>query len=106
MNGGSVIAWGHGAYDGDVGQSSRQLMSDVTTICSGQNAFVALKKNGAAVAWGNAKLGGRPSWAVAKRLCSGVASVQSSGEAFAALKDTGEVVAWGQGVSGGDTQMV
>jgi alpha-tubulin suppressor-like RCC1 family protein len=64
------------------------------------SAAVALKANGALVAWGSGANGGDTT-VVSGHLTSGVDKVYATISAFAALKDDGSVVVWGDPHRGG-----
>jgi len=87
---GKVHIWGLGEY--------KSLGYDYVNIYGSTMAFVGLKKDGTACAWGHPNYGGdngSPS-------LTNIISIISSEKAFAALKKDGSVIAWGDTPYGGD----
>eukprot|EP00928_Gymnodinium_smaydae_P081200 TRINITY_DN6475_c0_g1_i2.p1 TRINITY_DN6475_c0_g1~~TRINITY_DN6475_c0_g1_i2.p1 ORF type:complete len:267 (+),score=65.69 TRINITY_DN6475_c0_g1_i2:489-1289(+) len=84
---------------------SEQLTCGVVDVYSNGFAFVAVKSNGAVVAWGDPERGGEVGDA-ASCLSDGITSIYVNRSAFAALKASGEVITWGSQKFGGDSRAV
>ena len=100
---GSIVSWGiSGKNYSDV---SDKLSSKVKSVTASDQAFAALKTNGAVVTWGSPAYGADSS-AVASQLYRNVVEVVSTDAAFAARKIDGSVVTWGSNKHGGDSRTV
>jgi len=97
---GSVHAWATLPSDiVNIPPDIRQLR-DIVAINANQDAVVALRSNGVAVAWGRENGGGDTS-AVA-HLLTDVRAVYGGGDTFVALRADRRVVAWGNADFGGN----
>ena len=86
-----------------VGSGAPALSSGVIRLLDNGSAFVAIKQDGSAVAWGDPDRGGNAS---AVDLSSGVVDVIPGSVRFAALKANGSVVTWGWPSEGGNSSTV
>lgn len=74
--------------DPNYGGSGPELSSGVIELLAGDNGFVALKKDGSAISWGNFDIPPPPS-------LNDVVFVERVGELFFAHQSNGEIISWG-----------
>ncbi len=88
----TVVVWGTGAV---IDETTVASLSNVRQVFSNGHAFVAVRNDGSAHAWGDRQLGG------GGVSVANVQSVATSDGAFAALRNDGTVFAWGSDFHGG-----
>ena len=90
-----MVTWGHRQCGGDSTDVADQLTVDVVRVYSTSMAFLALKRDGNVVTWGDRLHGGVTPLSVRDQLDGCVERVYSNAVSWVVITNVGRVVTWG-----------
>ncbi len=93
LPGGKIDSWGKWARNPNYVQMPENV-TDVVSLCGGQETMAALKKDGSVIAWGHQKEGSHTE--TVKDQLYNIRAIYSSLSGFCALREDNTVVVWGE----------